>query len=234
MSKKEEKKEIKTLDSEIQLVQMEKFIDDFDNAMKKDLKNSLKRFVLVTGPLILSLIGYLSFKNPTLLVIGTSITGIGGVVTLSKNFIKDRKSLNLNNYKSNSNIISTEQEEDVEKILQEGIGKAEGEDFYNEKYKYAIKKEESYDETEDQKKYREALEKQQRQINKNCPNLKIVDNDENYLDKEETMVQVVREIDAYTVAYNLPPLEISNSQWDLFFDTTYNFFKKKRNRQRIL
>lgn len=224
MSKKREKKEIKTLDSEIQLVQMEKFINDFDNAMKKDLKNGLKKAVLVTGPLMLSLIGYLIFKNTTLLMIGTSITGIAGVVNLSKDFIKDIKSLN--NYKSNSNIINIKQEEDVDKILQKGIGKAKGEDFYNEKYKSAIK-EESYADTEDQKEYREALEKQQRQINKNYPNLKIVKNDKNYLDKEETMVQVVREIDAYTIAYNLPPLKISNSQWDLFFDTTYNFFEKK-------
>ena len=227
LSKKNEKKEIKTLDSEIQLVQMEKFINDYDNAMKKDLRSGLKKVVLVLGPLTLSLIGFLIFKNPTILIVGTSITGIGGIVTLSKDFIKDIKSLNVNNYKSNSNIIDFEQEKDVDEILQEGIGKAKGEDFYSEKYKSAIKKEETYVETEEEKKYREALEKQQRQRNKNYPNLKIVGNDEEYLDKDETMVQVVGEIDAYTVAYNLPPLEISNSQWELFFDTTYSFFEKK-------
>lgn len=220
------KKEIKTLDSEIQLVQMDKFVNDFDNAMKKNLRKGLKKVALGIGSLTLSLIGFF-FKNPTMIIIGLSIAGISGIVTLTKDFINDLKSISLNNHKTNSNIINTEQEEDVNKILHEGIGKAKGEDFYSEKYKSAIKKEETYVETEEQKKYREALEKQQRQRNKNYPNLKIVENDENYLDKEETMVQVVREIDAYTIAYNLPPLEISNSQWDLFFDTTYNFFEKK-------
>jgi len=228
LSKKRGKKEIKTLDSAIQLVQIEKFINDFNNAMKKDLRNSVKKVLLLVGPFMLSLIGYLIFKNPTLLVIGTSITGVGGIVTLSKDFIKDMKSLNSNNYKSNSNIINMEQEKDVDEILQEGIGKAKGEDFYSEKLQSAIKKIEAHVETEEEKKYREALEKQQqKQLNKNYPNLEIVGNNVDYLDKEETMVQVVREIDTYTVAYNLPPLEISDSQWDLFFDITYNFFEKK-------
>ncbi len=45
LSKKREEREIKTLDSEIQLVQMEKFINDFDGAMKKDLRNRLKKLL---------------------------------------------------------------------------------------------------------------------------------------------------------------------------------------------
>lgn len=226
MSKKSKKKKIKSLGLEISLVQLEKFMNDFDNAMKKDTKKGLKRFVLVIGPLMLSLIGFLIFKNPTILMIGTSITGIGSFVILSKDFIKDMKGLNSNNYKSNSDIINIEQEKDVDEILQEGIGKAKEEDFYSKKYKSVIKQE-SCVETEEEKKYREALEKQQGMINKNYPNLKILDNDENYLDKEETMIQIVREVDAYAFAYNLPPLNISNGQWDVFFDSIYSLFEKK-------
>ena len=71
-------------------------------------------------------------------------------IDLSKEFIKDIKRLNINNYKSNSNIIDFEQEKDVDEILQEGIGKAKGEDFYRKKYKSAIKKEETYVETEEE------------------------------------------------------------------------------------
>ena len=161
-------------------------------------------------------------------MIGASITGIGGAVILSKNLIKDIKSLNSNNYKANSSITNLEQEKDVDQILQEGIEKVKGEDFYSEKYKSVVKKEETYAETEEERKYREALERQQQnQVTKNSSNLKIVGNDGNYLDKEETMIQIVREMDAYSAAYNLPPLEISDSQWDLFFDITYNFFEQK-------
>lgn len=228
MSKKSSEKKIKTLDSEIQSVQMEKFINDFDNAMKKDLKSRFKKVGLIIGPLVLSFFGYLVFKNPIILTLGISVTGISGVVTLSKDSIKDMKSLNPNGNKSNPSIINIEQDKDVDQILQEGIGKAKGEDFYSEKYKSTIERKETYAETEEERKYREALERQrQKQITKDYPNLKIIGNDANYLDKEETMVQVVREINAYTVAYKLPLLEISNSQWDLFFDITYDFFRKK-------
>lgn len=228
LSKKREEREIKTLDSEIQLVQMEKFINDFDGAMKKDLRNRLKKVTLGIGPLMLSFIGFLIFKNPALLMIGASITGIGGAVILSKNLIKDIKKLNSNNYKANSSVTYLEQEKDVDQILQEGIGKVKREDFYSEKNKSVVKKEETYAEMEEERKYREALERQkQNQVTKNSSNLKIVGNDVNYLDKEETMIQIVREMDAYSAVYNLPPLEISDSQWDLFFDITYNFFEQK-------
>lgn len=220
------KKEIKTLDSEIQLAQIEKFVNDFDNAVKKDLRNELKYVALIVGVSVLSLVGLFIFKKPIIAIIGTSITSISGIVTLSKDYIKDTKSFNPNNHKTNSNIINIERKEDVNKILHNGIGKAKSEDFYSEKYKFALKKE-TYVETEEQKKYKETLEKQQKQKNKNYSNFKIIENDKNYLDKEETMIQIVREIDTYTFAYNLPPLKISNSQWDLFFDTTYNFFVKK-------
>ena len=222
MSKKEKKKKIKSLNSEIQLVQIEKFINDFDSAMKKNLRSQLKKGVLITGPLILSLIGYLILKNPTLLIIGTSITGIGCVTSLTNDFIKDIKS----SKRTNSNIINAIEEKDVDQILQDGIGKMKEDDFYSGKYKSAIKKDASYVENEEEKKYKKALEKQQH-IVKNDSTLKIIGNDTNYLDKDATMIQVVREIDAYTVAYDLLPLEISNSQWDLFFDTIYNFFDKK-------
>ena len=47
------------------------------------------------------------------------------------------------------------------------------------------------------------------------------------LDKNETMMQIVREIEIYEYAYKLPPLEIKNEEWDVFFDITYDFFERK-------
>ena len=227
MSENRKKEGIRSLDFEIQLVQLDKNMNDFENAMKKDLRSGLKKLLLIVGPLILSFIGFLIFKNPNILMVGISITGIGSVVTLSKDFIKDIKSLNLKSYKANSNIINIKQEEDIEKILQD-IEKTKTEDFYREEYKFAKEKVEAYVESEEDKKYREALERQQLgQKNKASSNFKIVGNDIEYLNKEETMIQVVREIDAYTMAYKLSPLEISNSQWDMFFDDTYKFFLEK-------
>lgn len=218
MRKIVKEKEIKGLNTEIQLVQMEKFINEFDNAIKTNLRSRLKKLAIIMSPLILSLVGFLFFKNPLLLIIGTSITGVGGIVTVTSDFVKELKSINSDNDYNKSN---TEKEIDVDQLLEDGIGKLKGEDFYSEQYKSTI----AFDETEEARKYREALEKQQK-ILKNNPNIKIIDNDTHFLNKDETMVQVVKEIDAYTFAYNLPPLEISNIQWDLFFDTTYNFFEK--------
>ena len=50
MSDIKKEKEIKTLDKEIQLVQIEKFMNDFDSAMKKDTRSSFKKIVFVSGP----------------------------------------------------------------------------------------------------------------------------------------------------------------------------------------
>lgn len=217
------KKEIKPLNSEIRLVQMEKFINDFDNSMKKDLRSRTKKTLLAILPAILSFIGFLIFKNLIWLVVGSSITGISAIGVLIKDFINDIK-IEKNNNKSNT--ISIVEEKDVEQILQEGIGKKSVEDFYSEKYKSAINRSETYAETEEEKKYKLALQKQQYIAQKNS-SLKRISDYTNYLNKDETMEQVLKEVDAYTVAYNLPPLEILNSEWDLFFDTTYDFFNKK-------
>ena len=213
MSEKKEEKEIKTLKSEIKLIQIEKFVNDFDNTMNKELKSRFKTVILVTGPLILSLIGFLILKNPTLLVIGTSITGVGGIINISKEFIKELKSLSSNSPKTNSNIIKIKQDTDVDKILEDGIGKEKDEDFYSQEFKSALKEE---------KKYKETLEIQQ-----NNPKLKILNNKSDYLNKDKAIRQILEEIDTYRVIYNLPSLKISNSQWDIFFDIMYNFFENK-------
>lgn len=135
------KKKIKTLDSEIQIVQIEKYENDFNCAMKKDILSGLKRVALVVVPLNLSLIVFLIFKNPVIILTGLGITSITGTITLSEAFIKDLKILKLNNHKSKSNVINAEHEKDIQEILQENIIKVKAEDFYSNKYKQVIQKE---------------------------------------------------------------------------------------------
>lgn len=43
--------------------------------------------------------------------------------------------------------------------------------------------------------------------------------------KFKAMMQISKEIYAYSTAYNLPPIKITNSEWNIFFDTAYEFFK---------
>lgn len=224
MSSIKKEKAIKTLDNEVQLVQMEKFMNDFDFAMKKDIKSSLKKIALAIGPVIISLIGFLIFKNPLIITIGAGLTGVGGITILTKDFIKDIKEIDPKN-KTFKNISSINEEKNVEQILQEGIGKSKGEDFYTERYKSQLKKEKPV-EKEQEKKYRQALEKQQNQ--NNLSKFRVVNGNNNaFLNKDETMIQIVKEIDAYVAAYNIPPIDISNNQWDLYFDNAYQLFVEK-------
>lgn len=52
------------------------------------------------------------------------------------------------------------------------------------------------------------------------------DNSELYnLTKEETLVQIAGEIDAYYYIYQLPPFNINNRDWTNFFDEMYGYFQ---------
>lgn len=56
-------------------------------------------------------------------------------------------------------------------------------------------------------------------------NLEVIDN--SYLKKEEAISQVVKEIETYTLIYQLPPLKLSDESWDKFFDILYGIFVAK-------
>lgn len=56
-------------------------------------------------------------------------------------------------------------------------------------------------------------------------NLELIDN--SYLEKEAAIYQVVREIEAYTLAYQLPPLKLSDANWDKLFDILYGIYAAK-------
>ena len=204
MSKNEN--EIKPLDFELQKIQCEQLNNQMDNdieANEHNLKNGLKKLLIIISPFILSLIGFIAFNNLIFLFIGFSLMGITSIITLSEVFIKDFK-----NIKSLLGISNNKK----------------GEDFYSEEYKDKLENIETRIETEQQKKYKEALEKQLKK-----KKIKLIRNDTkpNYLDKNETMMQIVREIEIYEYAYKLPPLEIKNEEWDVFFDITYDFFERK-------
>ena len=204
MSKNEN--EIKPLDFELQKIQCEQLNNQMDNdieANEHNLKNGLKKLLIIISPFLLSLIGFIAFNNLIFLFIGFSLMGITSIITLSEVFIKDFK-----NIKSLLGISNNKK----------------GEDFYSEEYKDKLENIETRIETEQQKKYKEALEKQLKK-----KKIKLIRNDTkpNYLDKNETMMQIVREIEIYEYAYKLPPLEIKNEEWDVFFDITYDFFERK-------
>jgi hypothetical protein len=206
---KKEEKSIKSLGTEIQIVQIEKFIKDFDNAMKKKNKKMIKRIIFILGSFLLNIAGLIIFKNPILFSIGNSIV-VGGIITMQTIDFKKENKKNVTKHREDLNNDSNfeERAKDIDRILKEGIGEKNNYDFYTEEYKQAV-------------------EKLQGKPIQNTPNLKVVVNDDEFLDKNETMIQIVREVDAYCIAYKLPPLTIKNKEWDCLFDTLYEKFIEK-------
>lgn len=89
------------------------------------------------------------------------------------------------------------------------------EEFYYEEFKYATA---LYNHvSEDERKYNEALEKQQKD--------KIREEKEVDYTKEDEINLLVEAIEDYFYCYKLPPLKIRNYEWDAFFDILYREFE---------
>lgn len=100
-------------------------------------------------------------------------------VIQAKDFIKGFKSAIPKNDTA-QNITNIAKEEDVEQILQKGIEKKAGKDFYTEEYKNYLEEKENYD---------KLLQEKQN----NSSKLRIVPNNDDSSDKDKTYVQSVQE-----------------------------------------
>lgn len=226
-NRKENKQEdIKNLNLEMQLVQMENFTNDFDKAVKKELKKDLKNLAIILVPASLLICGFFIFNSTLLLISGIGIIGTASIIEITKEFINNIKKLDNTAYNNNSSQNNSKEdkveEKTIEQILEEGIGKSEDKDFYTEDTKDAIDRIEN--ESESEKKYREALKKQEEQLEKFNSKFKIVGE---YLNKDETMAQIAIEINAYCEIYNIPSIFLNDNEWDNFFNILYNFFLEK-------
>ena len=189
---------VRDLSREISLIQIEKFADSFNNAMKKEHKNETGRALLLTAPLVISTIAYAITLNVFLVVYGAAMTGIMVTITSIKDSIEEFKK-SKSEYNKINVIKLNEEKEDVDKILEDGIGEVER--YYTDKYKKILSEQE----------------------NKQTPTLTLIE----HYNKDETMAQIVREIDKYRWAYKLPMFEISNDDWEFFFDKVYSVFLDK-------
>lgn len=219
--KKNKAKEIKNLNPEMQLIQMEKFTNDFDKAVKKELKKDIKNLVIILISVFALIVGYFIFNSTLLLILGVGIMSSASIIKLTKDFINNIKNINGHQYNGALSEDNPEEEKSVEQILEEGIGKKEDKDFYTQQYKAIVERVE----TENERKYREALEKQliKRKENSN-PKLKSVGG---FLDKDETMIQIATEIDIYCKAYNIPSIIITDNEWKDFINILYKTFLEK-------
>jgi hypothetical protein len=212
---------VENLNSILQLVMFEDSIDSVNRKMKSFTKKRNLKALLVCTPLFLSIILFIIFKIPLIIIIGTGIATLDGIITIVKDIIR---AVNNKGY-SDTDFINDDPEEEIDKIFEESFVRSKAESYYTERYKELLKSKEKSD-TEQEKKYREALVKQKCGIYNNSANLRIVE-DETFLDKADSIERIMYEIDTYLVAYELPPLDVTDKEWDLFFDSVYDFLAKR-------
>ena len=217
---KDEKNGVKSLDFEIQMVKVLKFADKFDRAMKKNIKNDLKKAAILFGPLVILAAGGFSFNIPILFAVGASLTGVGAISYLVADLIQDFKNVSKNTSRELNVVNFRQEDQTVDEVLKEGIEQSKDEDYYTEYYKQYSSRVES----ESERNYREAVEQQKKAMK--MANIYIVDDVQGF-NQEETMIQIVKEIDVYCTVYNIPPLNISNNEWEVFFDILYKRFCEK-------
>lgn len=218
MKKINQEKGIKTLDKEIKVVQIDEFVNNFEKSMKKEVKERLKRLLYALIPLS-SVLGLVFFPSSITFLILISVVLTIGVITVNQ-LIETKGLFKKGAQTCFNNSLLEKQKPDL--ILEKGIGKKKSQDFHQKGYLEAINRVKS----EQEIKYEETLERQQ-QKGRASSHLELANNKEDFLNKEETMVQIIREMDAYCAAYNLPPLVIENKDWDIYFDTLYETFVSK-------
>lgn len=203
-----DKKTITPIDEEVELIQIQNYIHDVDRVLKKNVKRSIKAWIIISAPFLVSIAGYLITSNLTVLFAGFGLTMTGTLIhsLIEEKVIKRPKKGNIINIDS----LNGEEKDIADVLSKNNILEKKGPDFYREEIAKRM----------------ELMPKKRNnnpEINK--PKLTILDN--SFPSKDETMVQIVKEIDMYFAAYKLPPQQINNDDWDIYFDVCYRFFEIK-------
>ncbi len=210
-----EKIPVKSLSEEIAITQLEDYITTFDNKMSKQFNKDKKAFFKAFIPFIIGIILTLVTQNPLFISIGTFSFGVSAIIKNIKDDIEHDRNFNryLSNIGNKSKIISLENDEPIDLFVRKGrIINKNSSDFYTPEYKSFM--EEQRELTED--------DRDKCKIKKE--NIPV---DELELCKDDTMERIVYEYDVYCTIYNLPPMSITNKEWDTLFEVMYNKLKEK-------
>ena len=212
----------KDLNNELMLIKMEKFADNFNKVMKKRTKKIIISGLLATLSIIFlklaSINSAMLFKYICLGIVSISSSYV--IVKASK---KETESEDLNlNQNDNEEYYNKDFKEKLDKIKQKEQARSHLRLITNEN-------------VENNKKSHDTFKPNLKLIENNkksydTPNLKLIES--KTLDKEQSINQMVEEIEAYTTMYNLPNFNISNKEWDTYFDATYEIFKNKNIEQK--
>ena len=201
-------KYIKTLELELKIKEIHRFIKEHNNNLAEiDIKNINKiKFELI--PLVTSILIMAKKRN----ALTVSLCVLETVVIFLVNSILD--------VKDKVGVIRSDfgpKFDQVYSYILDKADKVSHTKYFKQEYLNYLS--ENEEESEDERKFNEAYEKQiskeQKEYKKNHP----------YLTKRETMEEIVSEIDFYYDIYELPLLDINDKDWDNIFDTLYNYLK---------
>lgn len=219
--------DIKSLDEELILVQLRKREKELPK--KIDLKDKLKLLLLIIGVSFVSGVAIVAIPSPiTLYVVGgivltTGVTIAGvNLIKLGLDFRKRREKTMaaLLELKESGNLdkINFDEKMMFEEVKKQKLGLAREEDFYSEKMQNYIATEENKEES----KYEKVL-----RIQNNKSNIRLYNPKEQVPNsKDDVINKIMYELDAYCLGLNLPPMEISNNEWQIYFDTLYDVFSQ--------
>ena len=176
--------------------------DEINSLQERDYntnKKEMLKSILVLLPLLLSIIASIISSNFLIFMIGTSITGGQIIIGQAIKIYKDLK--DVKGHKSNDNQVTVE-----------------ASDFYTDEYKQYCTVKDNLD----NQKYQESLDRQQ---SASRYNFKVYDG-YRLLSKDDVMLSVTRGLEVYSKVYKLPPINVSNDEWDRLFDEMYSMYEE--------
>lgn len=174
-------------------------LQENDNSIKnRNVKETLKT-IFMFSPLVLSIIGSVAFSNFLIFMIGIGIAGGQVVVGQSIKMFKELKKVK------------------IDKLNDDSVG-VEASDFYTDQYKQYL----NIQNSPDNKKYQEIVEKQQSNIKGNFK----VHEGYKLLSKEDVMFKITRGLEVYSKVYKIPPINVSNEEWDKLFSEMYEMYEE--------
>ena len=205
-------KKIHSLKDDILLIQLEIFTNKFDKQMSKDMKKTKKWLKIAFIPYGACIGLSIILLSPIPLVVGSAYLAI---ITLVKQ-IKDEKDFvnQLNrkyNISPNVTFIHEEDQEMEYDFLNKPIITKTDKDYYSEEFQSYLNKETTPIIT---------IVGQKNNIEESTIE------EEKTIGKIPTMERISDEYRTYSRVYKLPPLKISNKEWELLFDTMYHQFEE--------
>lgn len=219
--------DIKSLDEELILVQLRKREKELPK--KIDLKDKLKLLLLIIGVSFVSGVAIVAIPSPITLYVVGGIVLTTGVTIAGVNLIKLGLDFRKRREKTMAALLALKESENLDKINfdekmifeevnKQKLGLASEEDFYSEKMQNYIATEENKEES----KYENVL-----RIQNNKSNIRLYNTKEQVSNsKDDVINKIMYELDAYCLGLILPPMEISNNEWQIYFDTLYDTFSQ--------